>query len=143
MLLGVILLTGCGSKSNSDKVEGYWLYRGAANGYGVIYLHIDGSHADYYTNLENIGSYNYFKHYEGSVEKTEDGVDIYFQEYAKYSPLHAKVSEDGSLLYFSSDKDGWNTEIHKRVDKKTYEDDIADGAAYPRDDDIKVESSAG
>lgn len=133
MLMGAFFLTGCGSKSKS--VDGYWLCRTARDGYGVIYLHIDGSKAEYVTNLDNIGSYTYFKQYEGTAEKTEDGVDIYFSEYSKYVPLHAKVSEDGNTLYLSSDNDSWNTEIHNRTDKETFEEDIADGQAYPRDDD--------
>ena len=137
MLVGVLLLTGCGSKSKAAKADGYWLDRKLANGHGVVWLYIDGNKAEYWTNLHNTASYDPFKHYEGTVEKTEDGVDLYFPEFSDYCPLHVKVTEDGTL-YLSSDNSGWSTDSFNRSDKKTYEDDIADGRAYPRDDDVNA-----
>lgn len=128
VIMGVLLLSGCGSKNEGKEVDGYWLCTSAKNGEAAIYIIIDDSHAEYYTNWDDNGVHpENYRNYQGTVEKTEEGADVYISEFAKFSPLHVKKSEDGSKLFMTSDNDNWPTLVFDQTDKETYEADIDDG----------------
>ncbi|WP_026653025.1 hypothetical protein [Butyrivibrio proteoclasticus] len=124
VLLSCLLVTGCGSDSKSSKkMDGCYYYE---TGHGRFYLKIDGNKAEYYINTLNIFSYNYFDKFEGNAETTDEGKDLYFSgDMAKWTPLHAKLSEDGNTVYLSSEGDGWATGIYTRMEKKDWESEVA------------------
>ncbi len=133
----VISMTACGGKSKS--LDGYYTCE-ATDFIGADFaLEIDGNDAVLYKHLEDPAP--------GSVEKTEDGVDIYMTSaFTKHSPFHAKLSEDGEHLYLSSDSGEWDTQVYDRVNKSEFEDYLAN-SIKPRgyssnntetaDDDVK------
>ena len=43
-----------------------------------------------------------------------------------YSPLHVKISDDGTRLYLSSDSNDWSTDTYDKVSKSDYETFIED-----------------
>lgn len=112
----VISMTACGGKSKS--LDGYYTCE-ATDFIGADFaLEIDGNDAVLYKHLEDPAP--------GSVEKTEDGVDIYMTSaFTKHSPFHAKLSEDGEHLYLSSDSGEWDTQVYDRVNKSEFEDYLA------------------
>ena len=112
----VISMTACGGKSKS--LDGYYTCE-ASDFIGANFaLEIDGNDAVLYKEDEDPAP--------GSVEKTEDGVDIYMTTaFTKHSPFHAKLSEDGEHLYLSSDSGQWDTQVYNRVNKSEFEDYLA------------------
>lgn len=133
----VISMTACGGKSKS--LDGYYTCD-ATDFIGADFaLEIDGNDAVLYKHLEDPAP--------GSVEKTEDGVDIYMTNaFTKHSPFHAKLSEDGEHLYLSSDSGEWDTQVYDRVNKSEFEDYLANSIkprgyssnnTEPADDDVK------
>lgn len=138
----IFSLTACGGKSKS--LDGYYTCE-ATDFIGADFaLEIDGNDAVLYKKYEDPAP--------GSVEKTEDGVDIYMTSaFTKHSPFHAKLSEDGEHLYLSSDSGEWDTQVYDRVNKSEFEDYLANtveprgyssNAAEPADDAEKPAAPA-
>lgn len=112
----ILSLAACGGKSKS--LDGYYTFEATTVLGADFALEIDGNNAVLYKHLEAPAP--------GSVEKTEDGVDIYMTTaFTKHSPFHAKLSEDGEHLYLSSDSGEWNTQVFDKVSKREFEDYLA------------------
>lgn len=118
VVLFAILLVVCGG---GNKADGYYVMEIGNKNYA---LEIDGSKVTYLTSNPNYSDVT-----EGTVEKTKEGVDLYFERDGKFlktnlsdfNPLHVTMSGDGEQLYLSSDSDDWNTDTYRKVSKKEYE----------------------
>lgn len=123
-VIAAATLCACGGKS----CNGYYTM---TNPSGTKYaLCIDGKTAIYLC-----GRGDAWPVYEGNVEKADEGVDLYFpdqggrggyMELYDYSPLHVKISDDGTRLYLSSDSNDWSTDTYDKVSKSDYETFIED-----------------
>lgn len=117
-------LAGCGSKKEKN-VDGYYICKADND---IFALEIHGDTAT--LRRDRTGSSTI----EGIVEITDEGADIYLEksssrklnEWIEFNPFHLKLSGDGERMYFSSDKDGWITDIYQVVNKKEFEE-IIDG----------------
>lgn len=133
MMLLAVMLIGCGG-SEEEKLDGYYtMYSSSGKAYGLV---IDGDTAIYETNRNNYPSY-----VTGNIESAEEGIDIYFEsvswlynsEPSDYNPLHAKLSDDGTRLYLSSDSGNWITDTYLKVSKSAYETFRKDNFPYNLD----------
>ena len=116
-LVFAFVLSGCGKKS----LDGFYVFDREDPSYDYTYqyfLEIDGDTVYYHCNENGSDTW----HLKGYSEKTEDGVDIYIDFFSKYTPLHAKLSDDGSRLYLSSDNQKWKTDTYTKVSKDEYTD---------------------
>lgn len=119
VVLVVICLAVFGGKGN---MNGYYVMDIGNKHYGLI---IDGSKATYTTDNPNYSDVTY-----GTVEKADEGVDLYFEydgtflktNLSNFNPLHAIPSGDGEHLYLSSDSSDWNTDTYRKVSKKEYQE---------------------
>lgn len=117
----LVLISSLFGAGGSKKLDGYYIYTTSNGRYYA--LEISGSRA----------VMHYYKYsadeQEANVEKTDDGADLYFiasdtryLELERYSPLHAKLSNDGKRVYLSSDSNDWITDAYDRVSKKEFEE---------------------
>lgn len=113
-------LAGCGSKG----VDGYYIYEKQQ---GQIYaLEISGDTAALYYSVA--GGHTI----EASVDKTDEGADLYFgespstflNEWNDFNPMHVKISDDGKRMYLTSDSSGWSALTFEVVSKKEFDEAI-------------------
>ncbi len=112
-LMLAITLTGCGSKS----VDGYYIC-----GKYALEIHGDTATLHYAPAGNSV--------IEASVEKTDEGADLYFGESHSvllndmndYNPMHVKISDNGEKMYLSSDSSGWSADTYDVVSKSEFDE---------------------
>lgn len=116
----LLCLVACG-KDKKPSVDGYYVFESSTHHDYAI--EIKGSSVTIYTNGNNYPSEQH-----GTVEHTETGADLYIvregtweNQFNDYSPLHVKISEDGTLMYLSSDNSNWTTDTYRKVDKDEFD----------------------
>ena len=117
----LLCLVACGKDDKKVSVDGYYVFESASHHDYAI--EIKGSSVTVYTNGNNYPSEQH-----GTVEHTETGADLYIvregtweNQFNDYSPLHVKISEDGTLMYLSSDNSNWTTDTYRKVDKDEFD----------------------
>ena len=120
LLLLASMLAGCGAKN----VDGYYIFEKQQ---GQIYaLEIHGDTAALYYSVAGSTPI------EATVEKTDEGADLYFgespsvflNEWNDFNPMHVKLSSDGKKMYLSSDVSGWSATTYDVVAKKEFDEFI-------------------
>lgn len=118
-------LAGCGSKKG---VDGYYIYEKQQ---GQIYaLEISGDTAALYYSVA--GGHTI----EASVDKTDEGADLYFgespstflNEWNDFNPMHVKISDDSKKMYLTSDSSGWSALTFEVVSKKEFDEAIGNAS---------------
>ena len=121
-LMFATTLTGCGSKS----VDGHYIFEKQQ---GQVYaLEIDGNTATLHYSVARSSTI------EATVEKTNEGADLYFgespstflNEWNDFNPMHVKISDDGKKMYLSSDSSGWSAVTFEVVSKAEFNEVIGD-----------------
>lgn len=117
-LMFAAMLAGCGAK----KVDGYYIFEKMQ---GQIYaLEINGDTATLHYSVARNSVI------EATVEKTDEGADLYFgespsiflNEWNDFNPMHVKLSSDGKKMYLSSDVSGWSATAYDVVTKKEFDE---------------------
>ncbi|WP_026659572.1 hypothetical protein [Butyrivibrio sp. AC2005] len=108
-------LTACGGKS----VDGYWIGT-HENSQGVnIYYALEVTGSDFRFEIFPL---NHDGTGVGAVEKTDEGVDLYFDtgEWVKNNPLHVALAESGKRIAITCDRDDFGSLSMKKADKDEF-----------------------